>query len=133
MLWIWKESVKASSALLEEISERFDEQIVDIPSSTNGRAAHRRAHRAVPGHEVLEEIVEVVRCIPRVVEQFVEVPKIAELKPAERGETAQEETLELLKFSKVSGAGSGVVLHEVVVRSRQTSNTSVVERIQLQS
>ena len=74
-----------------------------------------------------------VRCIPRVVEQFVEVPKIAELKPAERGETAQEETLELLKFSKVSGAGSGVVLHEVVVRSRQTSNTSVVERIQLQS
>ena len=54
-----------------------------------------------------------VRSAPRVVKQFVEVPKIAELKPAARGETAQEETLELLKFRKVSGAGSGLVLHEV--------------------
>ena len=72
--WGLKESVDVvSSALHEQVSERFDEQIVDIPSSTNGRPDHRRAHRAVPGHEVLEDIVGVARCIPRVVEQFTEV------------------------------------------------------------
>ena len=53
VLWSLKESVKVASWVLhEQISEIFDEQIVDIPRSTNGRAAHRRAHRAVPDHEV---------------------------------------------------------------------------------